>query len=62
VYFKKLVSGSVNEYYVCVPYVLAVSWLAEKTGLPNPCCHENLEYLFEIVQAKVPESISYLPP
>jgi hypothetical protein len=42
--------------------VLAVSWLAEKTGLPNPCCHENLEYLFEIVQAKVPESISYLPP
>jgi hypothetical protein len=37
------------------------SWLAEKAGLPNPCCHENLEYLFKVEQVKVPWSISFLP-
>jgi hypothetical protein len=41
--------------------VLPVSWLAEEAGLPDPCYHENLEYLFEIMQVKVPESVSYLP-
>jgi hypothetical protein len=41
--------------------VLVASWLAGKAGLPNPCCRENLEYLFEIVQVKVPGSVSYPP-
>jgi hypothetical protein len=51
--YKKLVYVQVNEYYV-PPYMLAISWLAEKAGLPNPCCNKNLEYLFEIMQVKFP--------
>jgi hypothetical protein len=35
--------------------------MAEKAGLPDPCCHKNLEYLFEIVQVKVTGSVSYPP-
>jgi hypothetical protein len=46
---------------IMCPYALAISQLAKKAGLPNPCCHENLEYLSEIVQVKVSGSVSYLP-
>jgi hypothetical protein len=34
--------------------------LAEKAGLPDSCCHENLEYLFEIKQVKVLGSVTCL--
>jgi hypothetical protein len=38
--------------------VLAVSWLAGKAGLPNTCCHENLQNLFEILQVKKSQGLS----
>jgi hypothetical protein len=60
-YMLLKVSLRVSQRMLYTSYVLPVSLLAEKAELPNPCCHENLEYLFEIVQVKVPGSISYPP-
>jgi hypothetical protein len=35
--------------------------LAEKAGLPDPCYHEDQQYLSEIIQVKVLASVIYLP-
>jgi hypothetical protein len=60
-YALQKASLRVSQWKSCAPYVLVVSWLAEKAGLPDSCCHGSLKYLFETMQVKVPGSISYPP-